>query len=152
MRPDAANAPGMFTVGYQQLSVEQLLRKLHENGIETVVDVRDVPFSRRPGFSKGALASALGKAGIAYVHERELGNPPENRERFRRGEIEEGRAVMLERLTSGSSVALERLMERARNERVAVLCLEALDRNCHRQLIVDEVRRRDPAIVVKSIW
>jgi uncharacterized protein (DUF488 family) len=143
---------GIYTIGYEDLRLDQFLNKLRENRIDTVVDVRLTPSSRRAGFSKGVLAKALDAAGIAYIHERDLGNPPDNRAAFRRGPLEEGRCRMKARLENGSAPALQRLVERATQERVAVLCVEVADARCHRQVIVEMARELAPELFTTSIW
>ena len=65
----------MIGIGYEGLSVDQLVARLQADGIEVLVDVRMTPLSRKPGFSKRALSEALSAAGIRYVHDRRLGNP-----------------------------------------------------------------------------
>ncbi len=143
---------GIYTIGYEDLRLDQFLNKLRENRIDTVVDVRLTPSSRRAGFSKGVLAKALDAADIGYIHERDLGNPPENRAAFRRGPLEEGRCRMKARLENGSAPALQRLVERATQERVAVLCVEMADARCHRQVIVEMAREIAPELFTTSIW
>lgn len=143
---------GIYTVGYEDLRIDQFLNKLVEHQIDSVVDVRLTPSSRRPGYSKGRLSAALSAAGITYAHEWELGNPADNRDAFRRGPLEEGRQRMRERLQNGSKDALTRLVERARRERVAVLCVEASDAKCHRQVIVEMAREIEPRLFTRCIW
>ena len=70
-------------IGYQGRSVEDLIRALGDAQIGCVIDVRDVPWSRKPGFSKSQLAASLAAAGIGYVHLRAAGNPRENRKTAR---------------------------------------------------------------------
>lgn len=145
-------SPGLFTIGYEDLRVEQFLNKLREHHIDTVVDVRLTASSRRPGFSKTALANELARTGIAYIHERDLGNPPSNRDAFRKGRLDEGRWIMRSRLENGSADSLRRLVERAKRERTAIMCVEATDARCHRQVIVEMVRETDPRLRTSSIW
>ena len=144
--------PGIYTIGYETLTLDQLLVKLRENKIQTVVDVRLTPSSRRPGFSKGKLSTALAGIGIGYIHERELGNPPDNRDAFRNGSADIGRERLRARLETEGGDAINRLAHRAATERVAVLCVEAFDQRCHRQVVVDMVQERQPAISISSIW
>ncbi|MGD0876411.1 MAG: DUF488 domain-containing protein [Acidimicrobiales bacterium] len=146
------DSPGLFTIGYEALRIDQFVNKLRESRIDTLVDVRLTASSRRPGFSKTALGSALAGAGIRYIHERDLGNPPTNRDAFRRGRLEEGRRLMRSRLENGSAEALQRLVERANHERTAIMCVEAADARCHRQVIVEMVREVDPRLRTASIW
>ena len=54
-------------------------RRCKAAGVERVIDVRALPLSRRPGFSKTPLRGALEEAGIEYVHLKALGTPAEGR-------------------------------------------------------------------------
>jgi uncharacterized protein (DUF488 family) len=72
----------LYTVGYQGRSLAELLDSLSRAEVQRVVDVRELPLSRKPGFSKTALAAALAERGIEYVHVKPLGNPKANRERY----------------------------------------------------------------------
>jgi uncharacterized protein (DUF488 family) len=116
-----------------------------------VIDVRLNPVSRRRGFSREPLSVALEEAGIAYVHEKDLGNPPDNRENFRRRDRNEGRRRMREMLDYGSGPALRRLVDQAHKERIAVLCVERQHVRCHRQVITEMAQEFDPAIEVLEI-
>ncbi|MDG4769766.1 DUF488 domain-containing protein [Solwaraspora sp. WMMD792] len=65
-------AAGLIGIGYEGRSVDGLIAELRAAGVSRLVDVRLTPISRKPGFSKSALAKALNAAGIAYEHRREL--------------------------------------------------------------------------------
>ena len=65
----------LFTVGYQGHNVSDLIGKLKQLKIKTVVDVRENPVSRKPGFNKLELNNELKKEGIHYLHYQELGTP-----------------------------------------------------------------------------
>src|SRR5262245_34481372 len=119
------------------MTVRALVDSLVGAHVATLVDVRMTPASRRPGFSRKALTAALDGVGIEYRHEPSLGNPPDNRDSFRKGDGREGRLRMRERLSNGSEPALRRLIDLARTERVAVLCVERDRHRCHRQVITD---------------
>lgn len=77
-------ADRIFTFGYEGLSVDAFVQRLKTTGIETVVDVRANPLSRKPGFSKRALAAALSPASIAYIHLPAMGCPKPVRDRYKR--------------------------------------------------------------------
>jgi uncharacterized protein (DUF488 family) len=83
--------PTVFTTGYEQhADTSSLIDTLRAVGVRRLVDVRELPLSRRRGFSKTALAAALATADIEYEHVRELGNPKADRERDRAGRVAEG--------------------------------------------------------------
>lgn len=66
--------PVVHTIGHGRRPAEELIECLREADIETLVDVRRFPSSRRnPQFDQAALAGALEDAGISYVHRVELG-------------------------------------------------------------------------------
>ena len=122
--------PTIVSVGYQGRSVNELIDVLRHGDVKVLVDVRLNPISRKPGFSKNPLCQALADAGIGYRHERELGNPRENRDPFHRERYE---AHMRE----GGSAVYAELIELARSVRIALLCYERLHRDCHRSSILD---------------
>lgn len=141
----------IYSVGYEGLTLEQFLRRLEDNHVTTLVDVRMTAASRKAGFSKRKLQSALLGAGIAYVHEPELGNPPENRENFRTGDRELGRRRMRTRLENGSGAALQRVVELSKNENIALLCVERFAVSCHRQVITEMACEIEPALQTMEI-
>jgi hypothetical protein len=73
----------IYTIGYESLALEDFLHRLQRVRIQTLVDVRDVPLSRKRGFSKIALATAVGAAGMHYLHIRSLGCPKAIRDQYR---------------------------------------------------------------------
>ena len=86
----------IFTIGYEGTTVPEFVAALKNAGVERVIDVRALPLSRRPGFSKSPLKAALGEAGIEYVHLKALGTPSEGRTAARAG-----RHADLERIYAG---------------------------------------------------
>jgi hypothetical protein len=75
----------IFTIGYEGTTVAEFLAALQKAGVERVIDVRALPLSRRPGFSKTALRGALEEAGTEYVHLKALGTPADGRTAARAG-------------------------------------------------------------------
>jgi uncharacterized protein (DUF488 family) len=95
--------------------------------------VRDLPLSRRPGFSKRQLAAGLAEAGIGYVHLRALGTPPEGREANRRRQLERFWTIVDARLaTAEAALALQQAADIAVASRSCLLCYEADPAICHR--------------------
>jgi uncharacterized protein (DUF488 family) len=126
-------------VGYEGITIDAFVADLVARRIELVVDVRLNSISRKRGFSRRALAAALEVAGIGYRHEPTLGNPRDHRNGYRAGEAA-ALEVMRIRLTTVGTEAMARLQTDAREHRVAVLCFERDDEQCHRRMIIDRNR------------
>ncbi|MHB8220587.1 MAG: DUF488 domain-containing protein [Acidimicrobiales bacterium] len=141
----------IYSVGYEGLPVNGLIGHLKSARVGVLVDVRLNPMSRKPGYSRKALSAELEQSGISYVHEKGLGNPPENRDSFRRGDVEAGRRRMREILSNGSGPALQRLIDHAQAGRVAVLCVEREECRCHRLVITEMAKELDPSLEVWPI-
>lgn len=141
----------IYSVGYEGFTADALAQRLAQAGVTMLVDVRLNAVSRKKGFSKRALEAALGEAGIEYVHERDLGNPQDNRDSFRTGDGEAGRERMRAILNHGGGVALERLVTLAKNSRIAVMCVERERERCHRDVITTMVQEHDPSIEILQV-
>ena len=129
----------VFTIGYEGLSIDSFLSLLAQHRIDTIVDVREYPVSRKPGFSKKSLASVLHLAGREYVHIAELGCPKPVRDRYREdGNWQRYTENFLKYLHTQTS-AIAALSERTRSSRCALLCFEADHNFCHRSLVADAV-------------
>lgn len=126
----------LYTIGYEGASVEDLIATLELAGVAHVLDVRELPQSRRPGFSKNALATALADANLTYSHLRQLGDPKPGREAARRGDFEEFRRIFECHLSLESTqTALGEAISVASAKPTALLCFERDPRNCHRTLV-----------------
>jgi uncharacterized protein (DUF488 family) len=106
-------------------------------GIERLIDVRDLPISRRRGYAKTALSEALADAGVEYVHAKALGNPKPFRDLYKSGRVEEGRARYREHLLGEHLQDLRELVELLREKRSALMCVEHDPATCHRSVIVE---------------
>lgn len=126
----------IWTIGYEQATVPAVIDALVAAGVEVLADVRALPLSRRPGFSKTTLAGAAHEAGMAYRHFKALGTPREGREAARKGDhagLERVYAGQLE-LPEALAAAAE-LRGLAGEKRVALLCFCGDARKCHRSLL-----------------
>lgn len=127
----------IFTIGYEGATQDEFVRALKEAKVERLIDVRAVPNSRRPGFSKTPLRNALEEAGIDYVHLRALGTPADGRAAARAG-----RQADLERIYAGQlelpdAIAQSaQMLALAREKPSALLCYERDPGGCHRTLLL----------------
>ena len=130
----------IFTIGYEGATQPEFLAALASAGVCRVIDVRALPLSRRPGFSKTPLRNALAEAGIDYVHLRALGTPPAGREAARKGRHEElGRIYAGQLDLPEAIVAAAQMRELAAEMPSALLCFEREPSGCHRSLLLKAV-------------
>lgn len=141
----------LFTVGYEGRSLNELIDALRVAGVERLVDVRELPLSRRRGFSKTALGDKLRENGIEYVHVKALGNPKPNRERYSAGDVEGGAAAYRKHLNNGSRSALVELATSLGDDPACLLCLERDHTECHRDVIVQELQQLKPRLKVSHL-
>ena len=142
----------MIGVGYEGLSVDQLVERLTEESVEVLVDIRLTPLSRKPGLSKRALSEALSAAGIRYVHDRRLGNPKDNRPAYADATSHTGiaaRGSYREIISKGDGAeAVRELAALAERHTVAVLCFEADESHCHREQVIAAVADAQSSLLV----
>jgi uncharacterized protein (DUF488 family) len=133
-----SRAGRLVTVGYEGRSVEEFMDRVVGEGVAVLVDVRQNAISRKPGFSKRALAEHCQRRGITYVHRPELGNPRDNRAAYRAGSAE-SRTRYLRHIEARGETLREivRLLE---SRTVAVVCFEADHEECHRSLLAEQIR------------
>lgn len=144
----ASMSPRLFTIGYEGREVADFVDGLRNARITRVVDVRELPLSRRRGFSKSKLADALERAGITYEHVRELGNPKPLRDRFKSGDVDGGARAYRAHLHNGSKAALLELAESIDDGRTCLLCVEHSHVDCHRSIIAGALAERLPRLAV----
>jgi uncharacterized protein (DUF488 family) len=142
---DSAAKQGVFGVGYEGRSIDAFIYDLVASGTAILADVRLNAISRKRGFSKRLLGESLVEAGISYLHVPELGNPSWNRAGFGGAatEVRDARARFAGMIGGEAANArLEEIVVAARGGVVAVMCVEADERTCHRYVILQELRRR----------
>jgi uncharacterized protein (DUF488 family) len=130
----------IFTIGYEGTTVPEFVAALQQAGVERVIDVRALPLSRRPGFSKTPLRAALGEAGIDYVHLKALGTPADGRAAARAGRHEDLKRIYAGQLELPEAIAQAAIMiDLASEAPSALLCMEREPAECHRKLLLDAV-------------
>jgi len=141
----------LHTLGYEGRDPGGFLAELVAARVTTLVDVRELPSSRRRGFSKTALAESLRAAGIEYVHERQLGNPKPLRDAWKAGDAERGAAGYRAHLAAASGGRLDALAERVAQGGVCLMCVERDASDCHRSILVEAVAERIPGLDVRHL-
>jgi uncharacterized protein (DUF488 family) len=152
--PAAWPEGAVFTVGHSTLSIDDFVALLRAYGIETVVDIRTVPRSRRnPQFNADALPQALQAHGLNYVGLPGLGGlrkpSKESPNKGWRNDSFRGYADYMQ--TPAFADALDELIDISRHKRAAIMCAEAVPWRCHRSLVADALEVRGiPAVEILS--
>lgn len=130
----------IYTIGYEGATVAELISALQCAGVERLIDVRALPLSRRPGFSKSPLRHALEEAGIEYVHLKALGTPAAGRAAARAGRHAELQRIYSGQLELPEAIAQSgQMLALAREKASALLCMEREPAHCHRTLLLNAV-------------
>ena len=130
----------LFTIGYEGAVIKDFIETLRAFDIKVLVDIREVPVSRKRGFSKNALAQALEQVKIRYVHLRDLGDPKPGREAARRGDMSAFEQIFREHIRTDKALkALEQARGIAYEGRACLLCFERDHSSCHRNIVAEEM-------------
>jgi uncharacterized protein (DUF488 family) len=127
----------IYTIGYEATTMAEFIAALQRAGVERVIDVRALPLSRRPGFSKSMLAESLKEEGIDYVHLKHLGTPKPGRDAAKKGDV-----ATLERVYDAqlglpeAQVQAAQMRALATEKPSALLCYERDPAHCHRTLLL----------------
>ena len=138
----------VWTIGHGTRTSDELIATLHQAGIETLVDVRRFPGSRRnPQFDQVALAEELDRAAIAYLHLPDLGGrrsgvPGE--EQFACLRVSSFRSYAAWMSSSEWQQAIAQALGLASP---CLMCAETLPWRCHRRLIGDLLAARNVDVV-----
>jgi uncharacterized protein (DUF488 family) len=133
--------PTLYTVGHSTRSLEELVAALMAHGIETLVDIRAFPMSRRlPHFNRESLENELSKRGIQYVWMKALGG-------YRKSTRKDSPHTALRNasfrnyadytLTPDFEQAMDEMLRIAGQSRTAYMCAERVYFRCHRMIVSD---------------
>lgn len=138
------STPRLMTIGYEGAALPAFIETLHAAKVVRLIDVRELPLSRKRGFSKNALSQALVAAGIEYLHFRALGDPKPGREAARRGDKDKFVRIFNQHLRSPSAVAaLEVASTFVADAPSCLMCYEREYTDCHRSIVADALAKRN---------
>ena len=139
----------LLTIGYEGCTIGDVLAELKAAGITLLIDVRAVPQSRKPGFSKRQLAAGLDEQCIAYLHLQGLGTPKPGRDAVRAGHPERMEPIFREHMRSDRAQAeLAQARQLAREKRICLLCFEQDPMHCHRRFVAEMITEETAQPVV----
>lgn len=131
----------IYTIGYEGLDIEDFLALLRQSGVDTVVDIRELPLSRKRGFSKNGLREILEANGFGYRHIVELGCPKPIRNQYRLDGDWSRYKKDFKRYLAGRAADISELSSLAGDAHYALMCFEADYAMCHRSMVAEAIRR-----------
>lgn len=141
----------ILTIGYEGATVEDFVATLRMADAQVLIDIRNVPVSRKRGFSKKALAEILESVGLKYVHLRDLGDPKPGREAAKRGDMEAFQRIFRAHMESqDAQEALGQALDITARARACLLCFERDHSGCHRSIVAEEMANRE-AVHIRHI-
>ncbi|MBI2586485.1 MAG: DUF488 domain-containing protein [Rhodospirillales bacterium] len=134
----------LMTIGYQRAKLADFVVALKVAGVTTLIDVREVAWSRRREYARKALTETLAAAGIAYVHLKGLGTPKSGRAAAKARDREGFEAIFAAHTkTPEFQSDLAKAADIARGGGACLMCYERDPNNCHRQIVAGLMRDKD---------
>ena len=131
----------LFTLGYEGFDIDAFVARVRSAGVEAIVDVRELPLSRKKGFSKSSFKEALGKAGVDYFHVSALGCPKEIRNRYKAdGDWSSYTRDFLAYIDT-QDVVVRELVALSKTTAACLVCFEADYTMCHRTFVARAARK-----------
>ena len=132
----------IYTIGYEGMTADAFVESLVRAGVAALLDIRAVPLSRKPGFSKHKLAARLTQSGIDYVPLKGLGTPAEGRAAARRGNAGELRRIYAAYLDSApdAAIAMKQALDAVIARPCCLMCFEHGPDCCHRLIVAERLR------------
>jgi len=133
----------LFTVGYEGIDIDNFIIHLKDNAIDCILDVREIPLSRKRGFSKTALSERLTQENIHYVHFRELGSPKPIREKLKANHDYSVFFKKMDKYLNNKIETIENAYQYVMNNTCCLMCFEHLAATCHRKIVARKIKKLD---------
>ncbi len=137
----------LFTFGYEGLSIDAFIARLKESRVKTIVDVRELPLSRKKGFSKNSFNAALSANGIAYLHAPALGCPKPIRDQYKLDSNWKTYTKDFLKYIKTQDAPLRELVKIAQATPACLVCFEADFSTCHRTFVARAARQLGGPVV-----
>jgi uncharacterized protein (DUF488 family) len=125
----------LFTFGYEGCTIDEFIARLKKAGVLMVLDVRELPLSRKKGFSKTRFAENLERAGITYIHLPVFGCPKPIRNQYKVDANWKRYEKKFYAYLATRSEAVAALARFSKTTRACLVCFEADFNLCHRSLV-----------------
>ncbi|MFZ3138639.1 MAG: DUF488 domain-containing protein [Thermodesulfovibrionales bacterium] len=134
----------VFTIGYEDRTINEFLGRLKKHSINTLIDVREIPYSRKRDFSKTRISEHLQTAGIKYIHIGKLGSPKELREKLHKDKDYDSFFEKYRDYLETLNGDMEKLYEEIIAGDVSCfMCMERDPFKCHRMVVAKKMKEID---------
>jgi uncharacterized protein (DUF488 family) len=129
----------LFTIGYEGRETTEFISFLKALKITRLIDIREVPLSRKKGFSKSQLKKLLESNNIEYIHLKELGSPSSIRHQLKRNNDYNKFCLNYLRYLESNQKSIEKLYEYLFDKVSCLMCFERSAKYCHRSVVAEKV-------------
>ena len=134
------NAQRLLTIGYQGREIDEFLGYLKDLMVTRLVDVREIPLSRKRGYSKTALRQRLSDEDIEYVHMKALGSPAVARKRLKADHNYDKFFATYNKHLAKHPDAISELHRYTFEGVTCLMCFEKVAQECHRHVVAQRVK------------
>ncbi|MFC2169547.1 DUF488 family protein [Acidobacteriota bacterium] len=129
-----------FTIGYEGREIEEFISYLKYFKVSRLIDVREIPLSRKIGFSKSSLKEKLASAEIEYVHLKSLGSPKEIRKKLKTDHNFKYFFKAYSSYLDNNQSAIEDVLKYITDGINCIMCFEKSPDICHRSTVVNKIK------------
>jgi uncharacterized protein (DUF488 family) len=133
----------LFTIGYEGRAIEEFIARLKHFNISRLIDVREIPLSRKSGFSKTSLCEKLKDNQIDYVHIRALGSPSPIRKKLKSDSDYDYFFKAYNKYLSNNANVIKEVYNFISDGINCIMCFERLPEKCHRSAVADKIKEYD---------
>lgn len=133
----------ILTIGYEGREIDEFVDRLKRFNISRLIDVREIPISRKKGFSKTALKERLEGENIEYIHVKALGSPSSIREKLKSDMDYDYFFNAYNEYLSENMEAIEDVLKYISDGINCFMCFERLPGKCHRTVVANKIKNYD---------
>jgi uncharacterized protein (DUF488 family) len=133
----------VFTIGYEGSDIDEFILRLKNQKIARLIDIREIPLSRKRGFSKNELKKRVESENIEYVHLRALGSPSEIRQKLKNDHDYNSFFEAFDIYLNENILTLNEAYKLVLDGLNCLMCFERLPEDCHRSRVALKIKEID---------
>ncbi|MGB8225297.1 MAG: DUF488 domain-containing protein [Sedimentisphaerales bacterium] len=133
----------LLTIGYEGREIDEFVLRLKSFNVTHLIDVREIPLSRKKGFSKSTLGQRLKDENIEYIHEKPLGSPAAIRNKLKSDWDYEYFFKAYSAYLSKNMDAVKKVYQYLFDGVTCIMCFERFPEKCHRSIVADKIKEYD---------